>query len=249
MQFCVRTVVNAGLTGVVFRDLVLDAEIDLSADIPSFQVQVDSFLNEAVQDVDTDGVTIEAVAVKCKQGPGGESDKYIVDSSAITPNSILGVCVVGKSAAIECKDIEELVLKQGSRADDKRVDDYQPSFLSDVTAVQFFGDHDGSERESTACLFQTRMDGSYFVDVSPENVQVTGKALMDFASSRRRQLRDSRQLQQTGGKTSKTSDFAVELRLDNEQPGSFNQIVDSASVAGQCLAVAATATAAVFMFE
>jgi len=240
LEFCVRPVVNAGLTGVLFRDLVLEVGIDLSADIPSFDVQVDSFLDNAVQDVDTSSVTIEAIAFKCKEG---ENNQYVLDTSATVPNSVLEVCVVGKNAGIECKDIETLVLTQDGD-EDKRVDNFVPSLFSQVVSAQYDGVHEpGVTRTSKACLFQTRMDASYFVDVDPSPVQVSGKALMDFAGSRR-QLRDVRQLQESNPQTTgQTSDFEMTIRLDNGQTRSFNQEVDSAGIAGQCVAVVATATA------
>merc|ERR1712187_706936 len=132
-----------------------------------------------------------------------------------TQNNILTVCVTGLSTAVECKEFWDLILKQGSKAGDVRVDDgaNEKRLVTSVFSVQAI--KDTNQDDYKGCAAQLLLDASYFDSAKPEKVTLSGSVRMGLAA-RRRLLRDSRSLSDDA----ETADFNVDVdRLQGSTSG------------------------------
>merc|ERR1712224_401808 len=93
----------------------------------------------------------------------------------------------------ECKEFWDLSLKQGSKADDVRVDDgaNKKQLVTSVFGVQAI--KDPNQVDYRGCAAQLLLDASYFDSAEPDTVTISGSVRVGLAA-RRRLLRDGRSL-------------------------------------------------------
>ena len=118
------------------------------------------------------------------------------------------------TTAVECKEFWDLSLKQGSKADDVRVDDgaNKKQLVTSVFGVQAI--KDPNKVDYKGCAAQLLLDASYFDSAKPEKVTISGSVRVGLAA-RRRLLRDDRSLHDT-----KATSFDVDVdRLEGSTSG------------------------------
>ena len=262
IEVCIRPSVSVGGLEVLFREVVATVSMDMTGGV-SLSIQSDSFDEGGVQDVDADlDFSTDAFACQSTQSNGVVTyDK--VAPAPLTPNSVLTLCVTGTRSTIHCADIQELIFQQGTSTNENRISNFAVTNIltEKTTGVSIRADG----LALTGCVVAARLSGTYFQGLTPEDIMVTGTALLDFVpATGRRLLRDAREstalVVRRNLQADQASDFGTQFSI---APNSANAIpsaepvtepvvsedrfVDSAGGTAQCLATGLTVATSMFI--
>ena len=184
---CLRASVALGSTEVLFREVVASVSMDMTGGV-SLNIKSDSYDAGGVEDVDAD-VDFITDSFACQPtASNGVVTYQKVPPAPLTPNSVLTLCIAGKRASVHCTDIKELTFKQGTATTENRIINFDVAnvLTEKRTGVDILADSVALK----GCAVAARLGGVYFQGLSPENVVITGTALLDFvpAGGRRRRL-------------------------------------------------------------
>ena len=264
IELCIRPSVNVGGLEVLFREVVASVSMDMTGGV-SLSIQSDSYDAAGLQDVEAEiDFTTDAFACQSTQSNGVVTYEK-VPPAPLTPNSVLTLCVTGTRSTIHCADIQDLVFQQGETTNENRISNFAATSILTEKTTEVSISADGLAL--TGCVVAARLGGTYFQGLNPENIMVTGTALLDFVpTTGRRLLRDAsqstalvvhRKLQQT----EQVSDFGTEFSIAqnsgnaiqntdaavNDVAGSADVFEDSAGVTSHCVTTGLTVATSMLM--
>merc|ERR1711981_952445 len=148
---------------------------------------------------------------------------------------MLTLCVTGVTTAVECKEFWDLSLKQGSKADDVRVDDgaNKKQLVTSVFGVQAI--KDTNKVDYKGCAAQLLLDASYFDSAKPEKVTISGSVRVGLAARRRLLRGDDRSLQDDDSETA-----TFDMDVDRLQGSTSSSGVTAAALTTTVLVLTAT---------
>jgi len=263
LEFCARPAVVVAQTTVLYRELVLRAEIDMEGSFQDLQVAADSFQADSVQEVDN-SISITADVFACSAEAGNVYRKLQGDVT-LTPNQVFTLCVVPSSASTKCGSILTLNFAQDrSNAgglptfnEDRIAGGTPANFL--LTAVPTTGDvrveKDGQITTLSGCVVNSRLESAYFVATTPNAISISGSALLDFVSTSGRRLREKSVQSSTAvsafGKRNlqeeQIASFDMQVQLSNDQVENNSLEVDAAECVDAYLATAFAIAAASYV--
>ena len=255
LEVCLRPSISVDGVEVLFREVVATVTMDMTGGV-SLSIKSDSYDAGGVEDVDAD-VDFNTDAFACQSTDNNGVVTYEkVPPAPLTPNSVLTLCVTGKRATVRCTDIQDLVFKQGTATTENRIADYAATGIltQKTTGVNIRADG----ASVTGCMVAARLGGVYFQGLNPENVVITGTALMDFVPARgRRLLSDDTSVTQSTtvavtvgpgqAQNEQTSDFGAEFSIARNPNGNTrvgnNDFVSAANMmSSQCAAIGLATT-------